>query len=319
MFRMESFFWVAGFLSANTLRRRSAADYLVHRLCSLGVPLIFCSLLFSGLDLLLPGSRSAEIPSAELESFKLTVHLWFLETLICCSVALAVCFRVPLLRRIMEKLRSRNASMTGFLVSVGLLGFAAMRLTRSFPPGSWHWPQLLDHVDRFCRYGFWFGLGYYLYFVPALLESVLGAWKFNLVNAFLFPFAWCMYDASPHALIRIAVHLWHGCFVVSMLAVMIGACRFLVRGREAAARTIAGAGFTIYLFHWPVMDLLSRYGTPANWSSIIMFLWFVVVAGIVSWAIHRLIVLKMPLMAFLINGVRPSGSCGLLCLVSSKH
>jgi hypothetical protein len=315
-FRMEAFFWIAGFLSARSLCTRSAGKFLGARLQRLGIPLAFCFVLFSLLDRVVGPDGWSDVSHssavAGVPMLELTSHLWFLRTLLCFAITLAVLHHFRWSRRGLEDLRHFRFSPAFFICLVTIANYVAVHFTRTLPPGAWQWPHLVSDVDNFVRYGVWFATGYYLFLNLGMMDVVSGWLVFNLANAFGFPFAslWLENSVVGH----FAVQVWQGAWLVSVCTLLIKWSKRLFRDGETPLNLFADAGYTIYLLSWPLMALIYEFVTPMRWPPIAIFVWLIFTSGLVSYLAHRFVVLKFSLMAWLLNGV-PFGT-GKVCVAS---
>jgi glucan biosynthesis protein C len=84
-FRMEAFFWVAGFFAAVSIDRHGGQGYLKRRLLQLGLPFLFTLLSFNVLEVWL--IQSFPTPNAGNHDLNLVGHLWFVVDLMVISLA----------------------------------------------------------------------------------------------------------------------------------------------------------------------------------------------------------------------------------------
>jgi len=304
-FRMEAFFWIAGFLAARSLSTRSAAKFLLVRLHRLGIPLIFCFVFFSLIDRVVGpygwSDRAHASAIAGLPMLDLTSHLWFLRTLLYLVFTLAILHHFGWSHRLFEELRRAQFSPAFFVCLVAIGNYFAVHFTRILPASAWQLPHLMSDVDNFVRYGVWFGTGYYLFYSKGVMEVVRGWRVFNLANALGFPFFSLWLENSPGG--HFAVQIWQGCWLVSVCILLISWSERLFRDAETSVHFFADAGYTIYLLSWPLMALIFEFVTPMNWPPIAMFAWLICTAGLGSYLAHRFIVLRFSLIAWLLNGV----------------
>ncbi len=315
-FRMEVFFWIAGFLAARSLATRGAKDFLVSRVQRLGIPLAFCFLLFSFIDQMV-GQRGWNdiIHSSAVAGepiMELTGHLWFLRALLCLTITLAILHHYRWSRHGIDGFIHTRISPVFLICLVTLANYVAPRIMRTIPHGTWSWPHLSGDLENVFRYGVWFGTGYCLYLRQEILD-VLSEWRlFNLANLLVFPLAFRWLEDSPVG--HFAVRIWQGVWLISVCVLLIGWSKRLFRNDTPRLRMFAGAGYTIYLLHWPLMALIFEYATPMSWPPMAIFVWLVCTAGSISYAAHRYVVLKSPLAACILNGapfgtrVRPATS-----------
>ena len=84
-FRMEAFFWVAGFFAVIAINRHGGQGYLRRRLLQLALPFLVTLLSFNLIEVWL--IRSFPTPLARIHDLNLVGHLWFVVDLMVISLA----------------------------------------------------------------------------------------------------------------------------------------------------------------------------------------------------------------------------------------
>lgn len=201
LFRMHAFFFIAGFFASMVCVRRGYRAFLVQRLKRIGLPLVIgwviCYPLFvwqyswaatvTGADMTGTGiwERFAEVFSS-WERFRgdydLT-HLWFLYLLLLLYAATVACQVV--VRRVVDRQGRMQAACGGVLTRLlqspwSVLWLALATTLVNLPP---NWDvvptpgKLTPHRTSFLTYWLFFGVGWFFYARPQLLESADRRWK----------------------------------------------------------------------------------------------------------------------------------------------
>ncbi len=312
LFRMPGFYMIAGYFAAMLLHRRPVASYLpsrFHRLIPpflagtfLLVPVMhFVLLLETGHPA--PLSRWWEIMTwSERNPFE---HLWFVQVLLYYTAALAgLVWLFPRLAH--AELGGEQSGLVRWFVplslaiglALGLWGLGVFQLERN------------RHLSNFAinflsaRYALdylpWFALGAVLQRVPALDRRFARfSWPLFLIGLAaslaivfggrLLPFGW-----RP---------VLTGITAICLTQASLGVLAHFIDGERRWVKALVSASFVIYLFHEPLIVLvtpwLDRLPLPI-WPKFLL-LCAVAIGG--SYGIWKLIRLSPPL-RYLFNGER---------------
>lgn len=288
MFRMLTFFLLAGFFARLIRERRGLLGLGADRLRRIGLPFaIFLLPMLLAISLLAAraaavaralGLATAQEPEPPLSaaSFPLA-HLWFLYVLLLFyGAALVLAAWSPdALARMVDRALPRLLAPPGVLLAAAplaacLLADPAWRCWWGIPTPD---RGLLPNLPALAGYGLAFALGWALRRSPHLLEVLRRRWPAHLVPALLATAA-CLLIAgpvppSPDAALAPAPRLAYGCLYAAAawlwsLGLMGLALRFAERPHPAW-RYLADASYFIYIVHMPVVMALQIAFARLSW------------------------------------------------------
>ncbi len=313
LFRMPGFYMIAGYFAAMLLHRRPVGSYLPSRLHRLVPPFLAGTfLLVPVMHFLLlletgnpnPVARWWEIMTwPQRNPFE---HLWFVQVLLYYTAGLAgLVWLFPRLAHV--ELKGEQAGLVRWFVPItlatglllGLCGLGALQLER------------YRYIDNFAvnflsaRYALdylpWFLLGAVLQRIPALDRRFAR-------------FSWILFLTGLAASILVAFYprtvpfLWRpvltGVAALCLTQASLGALAHFIHGERRWVKALVSASFVIYLFHEPlivlVTPLLDQLSIPL-WPRFILLC---LIAFFGSYGIWKLIRLS-PALRYLFNGERP--------------
>ena len=304
IFRMPLFFVVAGYFAMMMLRRNAPARWFGGRVFKLGVPLLAAGVLLN------PISLMVQDDSAMLLAYvgdHWLAHLWFLPTLICMCAVLASMQATPLQRwfeRTVDWLVERPAvGATVFMAITGSVSGVASMLGSRLPETFILSTTMLSALG----------------FLPYLL---LGA-AMRTNGRLLFAMSHSSFVAFAATLLPLAFALttsWGGgamniarVFAITMVCfgfarALLTACRLLLDRPSKRIRNIANASFTVYLVHFPLINVFHRFIAPADIPVLAESALLVASVLVVSYWIHCLMA-RSGMLMLLFNGAplrRPS-------------
>jgi glucan biosynthesis protein C len=327
VFRMTTFFLIAGFFAHMSFHRRGARIFIRDRLkrialpLLLGWPLVFAAILAVGAWAAIPanGHGPAAPPSwPPFPKFPLT-HLWFLYVLLEFYVAVLVLRagvilvdKTGRLRRFIDTLVAlvmRNPLAPVFLaVPVGITFVADPKWLMWFgvkTPDS----SLVTNAQAWIGYGTAFGFGWLLHRQMALIRVMEQRWILNLLFAIgLIAVSIAIASAAPSLPISdyatklsgaacYALATWTATFAVIGLAL-----RFL-SGFSATRRYIADASYWIYIIHLPIVMALQVAVSRLDWPWLVKFVAILAVAFPLTFASYQLLV-RYSVVGAVLNGHR---------------
>ena len=210
LFRMPTFFTVAGFFAAFLLTTRGPKGFLRHRLNRIGVPLVCCCLVIYPVSVVCmryARTYTAASPPPELDFSPSLMHFWFLyHLLIFCVVAVLITHLIhyvqrPLRERVLRTITRAIPNLRGLILLVAISSFTSYPLqiarfdtiTSIFPP-----------LSILTGYGLFFAVGWLVFLRRDILEHFKPrAWGYFAVGfvshgLFLFFFSQGMIDpANP--------------------------------------------------------------------------------------------------------------------------
>jgi len=292
IFRMTTFFLIAGFFAHMTFHKRGAKAFIADRAKRIALPLVVFWPILIGAILLASGyaiyvatgvfpTKPPPSPPAPPFSFPLT-HLWFLYVLLWFYTAtLAV-------RGLVAKLDGSGRFRAGVdRVVAGVMASPAAPAMLALPaitvftltPGWLAWfgtpapdMNLIPNLPAAVQYGLAFGFGWVLQRQMGLLKRLRERWALNLAAAVALTTACLvMLGTSPlvtpdtstpaHAVhaVTYALAIWTWTFAAIGLGL-----RFL-SSESRVRRYIADSSYWVYLIHLPLVIALQAWVSHLDW------------------------------------------------------
>ncbi|MGI4949464.1 MAG: acyltransferase family protein [Janthinobacterium lividum] len=301
-FRMQCFFLIAGFLAAHGQAKQK--EWLSRRILQLGVPLVFIWLVFL-LPVEIVTSRFHEdgslFQSFTPYNYHDPGHLWFLITLIAVSLLMAWVQISDIVD--IDKINQINPYR---LLSLALIAFVLLTAASLF---------LSSHIKRNAVFVLLtlsptcvgaYIVGFSIERVPRVVETI------KITKAAYFGPIAVVIATLVHNGLLISNNLstfttyWCACFISAVatsfmcLFVMQSALRITKRFRLVAI--LSDASYSIYVLHFPIIMLLGTYVGFRQLTIAPVFITLTVLSLGFSIAAHRLLIRRVALFAFLVNG-----------------
>jgi len=292
IFRMATFFLIAGFFAHLMFHRRGERGFIRDRLRRIGLPLVvgWPILLAAIIACAAWGAfvMTGKVPDAPPPdpnppplAFPLT-HLWFLYVLLWFYAT------TVLARRLIERLdaqgrfRARLDRLVGGLVNspfgvvmlavptaIGLLAFSAWRPWFGIPTPD---GSLLPNVAAAVAFGSAFALGWMLHRQTHLLDVFQRRWPLHIALA-LAATAGCLMhlgltpdpDIAVHGAGTYAYAAMYALAVWTWTFGLIGLALRYLSNYSAARRYIADASYWLYLIHLPIVLALQIVVSQYTW------------------------------------------------------
>lgn len=315
LFRMPTFFLIAGYFAAMLLVRRAPGAWLGGRVRRLGLP--FVATILTLVPLLNLACEFSTFPPAEaLRSFRdnaLTSggywvrHLWFIIVLLYCSAIVAALVRwMPGLAR--QQVASRTDAALARHLPLALLATATIvglwqgAVVEAF----WDWGfatnlyQQILRIDEFIAYLPYFALGCLLQRMPAVQA------KFGQLSPAV------MVIAIVATIVSVRwgseVHPATGRFIATFAAlastqVLVAAARTWFDRPSAGVRAVTEGAFVIYLFHMPIVIGLAWLGQEValpTWLKVVAVNLLTLALSWGAWLVIR----RSGTLSLAFNGVR---------------
>ena len=327
VFRMTTFFLIAGFFAHMSFHRRGRRDFIKDRLQRIAVPLLVgWPILFTAMVLVvlwaagfpnggpLPGVRNWP---PVLPGFPLT-HLWFLYVLLEFYAA------VLLLRGATVRLDRTGRIRAGVDCLIGLIMCSPLApailavpigIALMLDPAWIGWlgvrtpdQSLVPNLQAVVGFGAAFGFGWLLHRQIDLIRMLERRWLLNFVAAIVLIAASLALAGFPprpivdHTIrlagcVCYALAIWTATFAVIGLAL-----RFL-SGFSATRRYIADASYWLYLIHLPIVMALQVVVSQLDWPWPLKFVTILLVAVPLMFASYQLLV-RYSVIGAVLNGRR---------------
>lgn len=306
-FRMGCFFAVSGLLSAIVLGRRDPAAWLNKRLGTLGVPAVFGILTISPLVWALVNATRGPAVRPALMPFEWH-HLWFLFALMLYSAGAAALHlfdrRTGAITRLDRAVATGSVAVAVLLVAAAsalLLGVSQPVLNASLSADYAHSFRSVQQITGFAPM---FLLGFLLGRMPELRARAVSSVWLGVAILASAAIAYTLVKLHP----AFAPHRDTVRFVMAALCppaafLLILRSALSIRRVPRLARQLADASYTIYLLHYPIAVAFNTQVAPGM-NPHIAYAFCVLTAGLVSFAIHQLLVTRSPALQFVLNGKR---------------
>jgi len=329
VFRMTTFFLIAGFFAHMSFHRRGARAFIGDRLKRIAVPMVVAwPFLFASLTAAtiwgVVAANGGSLPKGPtphwpiFPAFPLT-HLWFLYvllqlyavTLILRSLMALIDGRGGMRRAIDRLVRVILASGLAPLVLA-----APVAIVFALDPQWRMWfgiatpdSSFVTNTQSWAGYGAAFGFGWLLNRQVDLLEILRRRWTLNLILAIVLTAA-AWFIATPNML-GSPNGIWHqaGAVIYPLASwtttfAAIGLALQFLSGYSPARRYIADASYWIYLIHMPIVMALQVVLAPLDWPWPVKFAVLLGVGFVVMFASYQLMV-RHSFIGATLNGVRP--------------
>ena len=341
MFRMATFFFIAGFFAHLLFHRRGQRAFVRDRLRRIGLPLVVgWPFLFAaivgcaiwGAWVMNGGTLPSEPPpdpNAPPLAFPLT-HLWFLYVLLwlygltLLTRAIVVRFdkagrgRVRLDRLVSGVLRSPfGVLMLAAPTCVALIVLSDWRPWLGIPTPDM---TLLPNIAAMTAFGSAFGFGWLMHRQVELLNVLEARWPLNLAVALVATVACLAHvgvipniDVAHRDLPTLAYAASYALAVWCWSFGLIGLALRFLSGYSATRRYIADASYWLYLIHMPIVLALQILVSQLAWPWWIKFPLILAIAFPIMFASYHYLV-RGTFIGAVLNGRRypraPMGSSG---------
>jgi glucan biosynthesis protein C len=295
VFRMTTFFMIAGFFAHLTFHKRGTRAFIKDRLKRIGLPLVVgWPFLFAGIVAVslwaaalanggvLPKAAPPTPPAPPL-AFPLT-HLWFLYVLL-------LLYAATLLGRwFLTKFDAQGrvagladkgtaAVMSSLLGPIALAAPLAVAFALNKPWLMWFGiptpdASLIPNLPAFVGFGFAFLFGWVLHRQAGLIRRLKGRWGLNLGVASLL-IGGCLTWLGVQPVLAPAPQAWQtlaygAAYALATWCGTLGfiglALRFLSR-ESPAIRYLADASYWLYLIHLPIVMALQVAVSRLDWPA----------------------------------------------------
>jgi glucan biosynthesis protein C len=332
VFRMTTFFLIAGFFAHMSFHRRGARRFITDRLQRIALPLVVgWPIVFVAMVAVVIWAANfpngGPVPGAPtwppaLPRFPLT-HLWFLYVLLEFYAGALVLrggvawldrngsFRASIDRLIATVMRSRLAPAilavpigVAFSLDPTWLGWLGVRTPDQ---------SLVTNLQALIGFGTAFGFGWLLHRQTKLLQLLERRWLLNLVLAIgLIAVSFCLAVAlsvgpqprpSGFDLIRLAGAVGYALAIWTTTFAMIGMALRFLSDFSATRRYLADASYWLYLIHLPIVMALQVAVSQLDWPWPVKFGGILLVALSVMFPSYQALV-RYTFIGAVLNGRR---------------
>lgn len=310
VFRMTTFFLMAGFFARLAFHRRGPIGFIKDRLQRIALPLVvFWPIVFAPMVALVmaaaayphggPLATMAPWPPV-LPSFPLA-HLWFLYVLlefyVAALLARAVIIRLDRNGSLRERIDAAVAAIMTFPLAPALLAIP-IGTALVLDPTWIGWvgirtpdQSLITNLQAWIGFGSAFGFGWLLHRQPTLLRMIETRWLGNLIAATLliaasYALALAFSLASAHiwsapvslGTLRLADAIAYALAIWTTTFAAIGLALRFLSGFSAVRRYLADASYWLYLIHMPIVMALQLAVSQRDWPWPLKFVFILGVA-----------------------------------------
>jgi glucans biosynthesis protein C len=339
VFRMTTFFLIAGFFAHMSFHRRGGRVFVRDRLLRIALPLaVGWPIVFAATYAVVfwaahfpnggPVPGAAGWPPA-LPGFPLT-HLWFLYVLLEFYAA------TLLLRTCMAWLDANGRMRAGIDRLIGLVIRSPLApailavpigVALSLDPG-WLGLQgvptpdqsLVTNLQAFVGFGTAFGVGWLLHRQIGLIRILEQRWRLNLVLAvglIAASFALAIVPQPGTDAIRVADATCYALAAWTTTFAVIGVALRFLSGFSATRRYVADASYWLYLIHLPIVMALQVAVSSLDWPWPVKFATILLVAVPVMFVSYQLLI-RYSVIGAVLNGRRVRKPPEAAVLVQSR-
>jgi glucan biosynthesis protein C len=317
IFRMTTFFLIAGFFAHMTFHKRGPKAWIIDRLKRIGLPLVIFWPIIIASILLAAGyavyvatgtfpTKPPPSPASQPGDFPLT-HLWFLYVLLLLYAAtLAVRGLVARFDRsgdFRRRVDSAVAALVRSPLSPAVLAIPAAAVLVATP--TWlPWfgiptpdTNIVPNLPAWTQFFTAFGFGWVLHRQPALLETWTRRWALNLAVAVALTagmLAWMgltpVTDPPKPGAEHLVLACGYALCIWTWTFGVIGAALRFLSGESPARRYIADSSYWIYIVHLPLVIVLQAAVSRLDWPWELKFTVVLGVGFAIMFATYELLV-----------------------------
>ena len=307
-YRMQGYFLISGLMSWRLLEARGNGAFLQTRLRRLAVPMITVLLLVNPIEMFISnGGLVAGVRAATTRSFPAWSHLWFLAYLCVFTLLLPSVRALIANAGVMRTLERFSRRQIEWFLPVMLMALAIVTILVGRIAPAWWWSPKFGVLEPggMALYGAYFGTGVLL----ARAGHITLLWSRPALPWWIMAVAgWLLMEWLRLATFRGAytLHLLvgHGYALAMLRVIFFLVARLVHEGTEALINTLVDSSFTVYLLHQVVVVFMATLFVNVAWPPVVEIAIILTVALVVPYLVHRHVVMRSPLVAFLLNGAR---------------
>lgn len=315
-FRMAVFYVLSGFFAGMLIDRKGFSTFLKDRTIAIGLPLLVTLVLLNPITLwLVYNIHNPPVPLDDIgQIVELSIfapadvsgpvvwhlHLWFLIALLVyillarpMQMAIKSILSFDGLRR--TAIRIPGPLRMSVLALAATIAVMSMRAVSSLTLGE---HEAFWIVRATLAYAPWYALGLLCWQERALWE------RMHKLDPVLISVVVVLWIATGHEDVSGPVYvLRRSLTIVAVLCGLLYVFRQLLDRSIPAIDKITNGAYSIYLFHYAAINLLGTVLIPVFPENSIWLYWIVVTGTFaITYALHRGMILRVPILAFLFNG-----------------
>lgn len=293
LFRMETFFVLAGFFSCLIISRKGKETFIRNRINRVFIPFFSSLLLITSFQIFF-AIENGILSFGQVTITHVISHLWFLQTLFILSLLLAI---LPAERAIATLAKLKKKFLALALLTILFTPYAILFFSMKIFPDHINQQAIVGYyLSDPSYYGFYFLFGYALYSSEPLLARVTRLNSALLFIVFASSAAVLVYMRHLHAHDVEISDLFLPIKVLLKVACALSASILLIKvytqGDFTASRTtsfLVRSSIIIYLFHHPIVMASAYYLDIDGYNPYIYYLAICLVTYILSFAVFLVI------------------------------
>jgi|TARA_B110000027_G_C16072929_1_gene279932 glucan biosynthesis protein C len=304
VFRMPSFFVVAGFFAAMLFYERSPKRMIRNRINRILLPFIvfllilwpFIAFTWTYTTMVLAGTENSLAETLKIVGTPLvliplnTFHLWFLYYL---ALITAASVGIALILKKLPSTANFISQAFSWVIQkpiVRLLIFAALTTIIYFIIGTWSVAistSFMPDLNTFIYYSFFYFAGWILFKSKHLLDTLMKLdWISTVLGLTLFTVHFFMYDSfnyETHIILK-SIMVWLFVFGITGLFIRYGS------NHSARMRYVSDSSYWVYLVHLPLTAIIPSFIVDWPLPATIKFLLVLISTGIICFVSYHYLV-----------------------------
>lgn len=312
--RMEAFFVISGFLAYMLLKKYGAAATIRRRVLAIGVPFVTALLLLNPVtNHLIYNFHNGPIPLSDYLQGKGSpdaagpmnwhLHLWFLLALLVYSLLAPVAGKLVDSGIASLRINLRAPGLVFLAMTAGVAGAClasriGFELIKSFLPDSLHY--VIRSIGNFLPFHV---LGMVLFASPRLREVFSRVhWIQVVLSCSLLALAVRQAGPDPGRIGEVVILCLQTYVAMTLSSFLFWIAGKWVRGESESIRRLSDSAYTVYLFHFLVIYLFAHLLRGLVPGSMPLLTLVAVCTFVSTLCLHRFVIHRVPLFAFLLNG-----------------
>ncbi len=302
LFRMPAFYVISGFFVMMLIQRYPRKSFYGNRLVRLGVPLIFCGFFLNSFNHLL----SYDNLSKGIHAFNLAYwlgggwlgHLWFLgNLLIYIFILRELTGAFPVFVKSCKDLYLRPLYV---YILIPVFIFLLLRLSWRLPSPPFGDAWIFISMGELFFYAPYFLLGAYFYLNQRSFDLFINSLGFSISGIILY---FIFHKNSHETLLNEYIsEILYTLSAISSVSLIFFIFKKYFNKDLKIIRELSDSSYTVYLVHPPILLLIASLLIKTNMNIYSQFLILSISVWVLSYLCHYLLVKKIKLVRFLLNG-----------------